>query len=208
MKKAVLWIPVLLLLSGCEWSDALPYARELGETALVRTVGLDVWEDGVLLSAADGDSGYLSASGVSVAGAGVFWPQMAASTKSSFFMLDVECWMLKVCGLATPWVLAAAGEPGFKICYVVEGEAACAVLQIRREGADGAAAAGEGEVFGGGAGVHAEEAAEFALGQVEGCAPLLCGGKGAVQLAGELCELGEDRLCRYHGDGFGLHGGL
>lgn len=70
MKKAMYWMLMLSLLSGCEAGDVFPYARELGETALIRTVGLDAWGDEVLLSAvAEGDGGYLSASGVSVAGA-------------------------------------------------------------------------------------------------------------------------------------------
>jgi len=72
MKGLAVWVLVLSLLSGCGGRALLPYAREMGDTALIRTVGLDTWEDGVLLSASTGERAggqetlTLSASGASV----------------------------------------------------------------------------------------------------------------------------------------------
>lgn len=72
MKGLLVWMMMLSLLSGCSGRGLLPYAREMGDTALMRTVGLDVWGDGVLLSASTGERAggekplTLSASGSSV----------------------------------------------------------------------------------------------------------------------------------------------
>lgn len=72
MKGLPVWVLMLSLLSGCGGRALLPYAREMGDTALMRTVGLDAWEDGVLLSASTGERTggqeplTLSASGSSV----------------------------------------------------------------------------------------------------------------------------------------------
>ena len=73
MRGVVLWMLTLSLLSGCGSGVVLPYARELGDAALVRTVGLDAWEEGVLLTASveegDGKGTVLSASAPSVSAA-------------------------------------------------------------------------------------------------------------------------------------------
>lgn len=72
MKRLLVWVLMLSLLSGCGGRALLPYAREMGDTALMRTVGLDAWEDGVLLSASTGERAggqeplTLSASGASL----------------------------------------------------------------------------------------------------------------------------------------------
>ena len=72
MKWLAVWALMLSLLSGCGGRALLPYAREMGDTALMRTVGLDAWEDGVLLSVSTGERAggeeelALSASGPSV----------------------------------------------------------------------------------------------------------------------------------------------
>lgn len=72
MKRLAVWVLILSLLSGCGGRTLLPYARELGDTALMRTMAVDVWEDGVLLAASTGgrargqETLMLSASGPSV----------------------------------------------------------------------------------------------------------------------------------------------
>ena len=74
MKRLVAWVVLLSLLAGCGRS-AVPYAREMGDMALLRTMGLDVAGDGVELTVSTGkQSGgrpalVLSASGPSVAAA-------------------------------------------------------------------------------------------------------------------------------------------
>lgn len=74
MKRLVAWTLLLSLLSGCGRS-AVPYAREMGDMALLRTMGLDAAQDGVELTVSTGkQSGdrpalVLSASGPSVASA-------------------------------------------------------------------------------------------------------------------------------------------
>ncbi len=72
MKGLLACILMLTLLAGCDDRALLPYAREMGETALMRTVGLDAGEDGVVFTAATGSRAggqealVLSASGTSV----------------------------------------------------------------------------------------------------------------------------------------------
>lgn len=50
MKRWLLVVPLFLLLCGCE---VLPYPRELEGTVLVRMLGVDRTERGILLTAAD-----------------------------------------------------------------------------------------------------------------------------------------------------------
>lgn len=72
MKHLAAWVLLLSLLAGCEGRVLLPYAREMGDTALLRTVGLDVWGDGVLFTVSTGgrsggeEALVLSASGSSI----------------------------------------------------------------------------------------------------------------------------------------------
>lgn len=70
MKRGLVWVLVLGLLSGCGKDALLPYAREMDDVALVQTVGVDAQEAGVrLCAAADGRSGEeltLSAQGDSI----------------------------------------------------------------------------------------------------------------------------------------------
>ncbi len=71
MKRLAAWTLLLSLLSGCGRA-ALPYAREMGDMALLRTMGLDVAQDGVELTVSTAkQSGRpalaLSATGPSVA---------------------------------------------------------------------------------------------------------------------------------------------
>ena len=72
MKGLFACVLVLTLLTGCDDRALLPYAREMGETALMRTVGLDAGEDGVVFTAATGSRAggqealVLSASGTSI----------------------------------------------------------------------------------------------------------------------------------------------
>lgn len=72
MKGVLVFAAMLTLLAGCDDRVLLPYAREMGETALMRTVGLDAGEDGVVFTAATGSRAggqealVLSASGPSI----------------------------------------------------------------------------------------------------------------------------------------------
>lgn len=72
MKSLFACMLMLTLLTGCGDRALLPYAREMGDTALLRTVGLDTWEDGVRFTVSTGSrSGeqealVLSASGPSI----------------------------------------------------------------------------------------------------------------------------------------------
>lgn len=72
MKGLLACAVMLTLLAGCGDQALLPYAREMGETALMRTVGLDAGEDGVVFTAATGSRAggqealVLSASGTSI----------------------------------------------------------------------------------------------------------------------------------------------
>lgn len=72
MKGLLACAVMLTLLTGCGDRALLPYAREMGETALMRTVGLDAGEDGVVFAAATGSRAggqealVLSASGTSI----------------------------------------------------------------------------------------------------------------------------------------------
>lgn len=74
MKRLAAWTLLLSLLSGCGRS-AVPYAREMGDMALLRTMGLDAVQDGVELTVSTGERNgdqealVLSASGPSVASA-------------------------------------------------------------------------------------------------------------------------------------------
>ena len=64
MKRILIWLPVLLCLTGCEM---LPFARELESTMLVQVLGVDWVDSGVTLTGADdpgsGEGSVLSASG-------------------------------------------------------------------------------------------------------------------------------------------------
>ena len=72
MKGVLVFAAMLTLLAGCDDRALLPYAREMGETALMRTVGLDAEENGVVFTAATGsrpggqEALVLSASGTSI----------------------------------------------------------------------------------------------------------------------------------------------
>ena len=57
MRRAALCLPVLLLLSGCaplSLTGLLPYAREIEDMELVRTLGVDAGPEGVAVTAAAG----------------------------------------------------------------------------------------------------------------------------------------------------------
>ena len=64
MKRILIWLPVLLCLTGCEM---LPFARELESTMLVQVLGVDWVDSGVTLTGADdpgsGEGNVLSATG-------------------------------------------------------------------------------------------------------------------------------------------------
>ena len=71
MKAVVAGLAALVLLTGCSARAGLPYAREMGEMALMRAMGLDRTEDGVELTVAAAETGdkealVLSARGVSL----------------------------------------------------------------------------------------------------------------------------------------------
>ena len=85
MKGLLACVLMLSLLAGCDDRALLPYAREMGEMALMRTVGLDAGEDGVIFTAATGgraggrETMVLSASGVSIPAAALAVQSMGDS---------------------------------------------------------------------------------------------------------------------------------
>ena len=76
MKRALFCLPALLLLAGCaplSLTGLLPYAREIEDMELVRTLGVDTGPEGVAVTAAaggaDGETGTASAGADTVSAA-------------------------------------------------------------------------------------------------------------------------------------------
>lgn len=57
MRRVTACVLLMGMLSGCAGRSLLPYAREMGDTALVRVVGVDVADDGVELTVSTGTRG-------------------------------------------------------------------------------------------------------------------------------------------------------
>ena len=81
MKKVLVGFLALGLLIGCDGRNGLPYAREMSDTALLRTIGLDSAQEGIELTvSAAGHSGGEGALVLSALGASV--PAAALAVQS------------------------------------------------------------------------------------------------------------------------------
>ena len=81
MRRVTACVVLMGMLSGCAGRSLLPYAREMGDTALVRVVGVDAAQDGVELAVSTGSRG-ADGSALTLSARGRTLPEAALAVQS------------------------------------------------------------------------------------------------------------------------------